>query len=128
MVLLLSAFINSKYLIPIFSLQVIYTFLLCFVVLNVACSSASKDNQYYGLAIGSVIICGGYAVGNISGGAFNPAVALGIDLASWHKGFGYSLLYTVFEVSAIDNKYMANGYIRSLHRTIVHGSIAYTRL
>jgi aquaporin Z len=77
--------------------QIIYTFLLCFVVLNVACSSASKDNQYYGLAIGSVIIAGGYAVAGISGAAFNPAVAFGIDLSSWNKGFGFSLLYTVFE-------------------------------
>jgi aquaporin Z len=79
------------------AVEIIYTFLLCFVVLNVACSSASKDNQYYGLAIGSVIIAGGYAVGGISGGAFNPAVAFGIDLSSWDKGFGFSLLYTVFE-------------------------------
>lgn len=77
--------------------EVLYTFQLCFVVLNVACCSASKNNQYYGLAIGSVIIAGGYAVGNISGGAFNPAVALGIDLASISKGFGHSLSYTVFE-------------------------------
>jgi glycerol uptake facilitator-like aquaporin len=49
------------------------------------------------LAIGSVIIAGGYAVGGISGGAFNPAVALGIDLASISKGFGHSLAYTVWE-------------------------------
>lgn len=77
--------------------EVLYTFLLCFVVLNVACCSASKNNQYYGLAIGSCIIAGGYAVGGISGGAFNPAVALGVDLASISKGFGHSLAYTVWE-------------------------------
>lgn len=77
--------------------EMLYTAMLCFVVLNVACSSASKDNQYYGLAIGFVIVAGGYAVGPISGGAFNPAVALGIDASSAQHGFGYSLIYTAFE-------------------------------
>lgn len=77
--------------------EMVYTFMLCFTVLNVACSSASKDNQYYGLAIGYVIVAGGYAVGAVSGGVFNPAVGLGVDLASLHKGFGYSLIYLVFQ-------------------------------
>lgn len=77
--------------------EMIYTAMLCFVVLNVACSSACKDNQYYGLAIGFVIVAGGYAVGTVSGAAFNPAVAFGIDVASAHKGFGFSLVYFVFQ-------------------------------
>lgn len=93
--------------------EVLYTFLLCFVVLNVACcSKAGKHNQYYGLAIGSCIIAGGYAVGGISGGAFNPAVALGIDLASISKGFGHSLAYTVWEfIGAL----LAAGAFRIVH-------------
>lgn len=78
--------------------ELVYTFMLCFVVLNVACSTASKDNQYYGLAIGYVIIAAGYAVGAVSGGVFNPAVGLGVDLASLHKGFGYSLVYICFQM------------------------------
>jgi len=78
--------------------EILYTFMLCFVVLNTACNKASVENQYYGLAIGFVIVAGGYAVGGVSGGALNPAVALGIDLASVLKhGFGYSLLYVLFE-------------------------------
>lgn len=80
--------------------EILYTFMLCYVVLNVACSSASRENQYYGLAIGFVIVAGGYAVGSISGGAFNPAVALAIDLSSANKGFGVSLAYTAFEFIA----------------------------
>merc|ERR1719487_1524228 len=61
--------------------EVLYTFMLCFVVLNVATAKKNDGNQYFGLAIGFVIIAGGYAAGPISGGAFNPAVALGIDLS-----------------------------------------------
>merc|ERR1719288_66337 len=77
--------------------EMIYTAMLCFVVLNVACSSACKDNQYYGLAIGFVIVAGGYAVGTVSGAAFNPAVAFGIDASSAHNGFGFSFVYLAFQ-------------------------------
>jgi len=59
--------------------EVIYTFMLCFVVLNAAASKAKAGkNQYFGLAIGFVIIAGGYAAGPLGAGCFNPAVALAI--------------------------------------------------
>jgi aquaporin Z len=76
--------------------ELIYTFMLCFVVLNVACSK-DGGNQYYGLAIGFCVVAGGYGGGHISGGCFNPAVALGIDISSAGLGFGWSLVYVVFE-------------------------------
>lgn len=66
--------------------EVAYTAMLCFVVLNVACATKTNaGNQFFGLAIGFVILAGGYAAGGISGGAFNPAVAIGIDCVD--KGF-----------------------------------------
>merc|ERR1719424_925379 len=76
--------------------EFIYTFMLCFVVLNTACAGATKGNQFYGLAIGFVIVAGGYGVGSISGGAFNPAVALGVDLAGLKINF--SVVYIMFEL------------------------------
>jgi aquaporin Z len=48
------------------------------VVLNVATSKNTSGNSYFGLAIGFTVLVGAYAVGSISGGAFNPAVAVGI--------------------------------------------------
>jgi len=78
--------------------EVFYTFMLCFVVLNVATAKKNEGNQFYGLAIGFVIIAGGYAAGNISGGAFNPAVALGIDVSSAGMGFGWGFAYTGYEL------------------------------
>jgi len=79
--------------------EIIYTFMLCFVVLNVACSKRDGNgkNQYYGLAIGFVIVAGAYSGGGISMGCFNPAVAFGIDISSAHKGLGHCLTYTVCE-------------------------------
>merc|ERR1711957_463806 len=79
--------------------ELLYTFMLCFVVLNVACSKKHADqNQFYGLAIGFVVIAGGYGAGHISGGCFNPAVAWGIDVSSAGIGFGWCLAYTAFEL------------------------------
>jgi len=79
--------------------EVLYTFMLCFVVLRAAVSSMNPaHNEYFGLAIGFVIIAGGYGAGNISGGAFNPAVAFGIDVPSAGLGFGWSFAYTVFQL------------------------------
>jgi len=79
--------------------EVLYTCLLCFVVLNVACAKKNAGNTFYGLAIGFVIIAGAYGAGAISGGCFNPAVALGIDASSAGLGFGWGFVYTLFELA-----------------------------
>jgi aquaporin Z len=60
--------------------EFLFTFALVYVVLNVATAQGTANNSFYGLAIGSTVIAGAFAVGGISGGAFNPAVALGITL------------------------------------------------
>lgn len=57
--------------------EFLFTFALCFVVLNVALAKGTKGNSFYGWAIGFTVLAGAYAVGPISGAAFNPAVALG---------------------------------------------------
>jgi aquaporin Z len=63
---------------PAFVAEFLFTFALCWVVLNVATSKATMGNHFYGVAIGMTIMTGAFAVGGISGGAFNPAVATGI--------------------------------------------------
>ena len=60
--------------------EFLFTFALCLVVLNVATSKATEGNSYYGLAIGFTVLASAYAVGHISGGAFNPAVGVGPNL------------------------------------------------
>jgi len=74
----------------------IFTFVLCFVVLNTAASKQlGGKNQFYGLAIGWVIVAGAYGPGAISGGCFNPAVAFAIETTDLH--FGWWLVYAAFE-------------------------------
>lgn len=66
--------------------EFLFTFALAYVVLNVATAKGTSGNSYYGLAIGFTVMVGAFAVGGISGGAFNPAVALSvpfIGLLSW---------------------------------------------
>lgn len=66
--------------------EILFTFALAFVVLNVATSKDTEGNSFYGLAIGFTVAAGAISVGHISGAAFNPAVALGVsisELSAW---------------------------------------------
>ena len=66
--------------------EFLFTFALCWVVLNTATSKDTDGNSFYGLAIGFTVMIGAFAVADISGGAFNPAVAVGLcamKLAHW---------------------------------------------
>jgi aquaporin Z len=66
--------------------EFLFTFLLAYVVLNVATSQDHADNSFYGLAIGFTVFAGAAAVGGLSGAAFNPAVAIAVSaigLFSW---------------------------------------------
>ena len=60
--------------------EFLFTFALVFVIFNVATADGTAGNSFYGLAIGLVVLAGAVAVGDISGGAFNPAVALALAL------------------------------------------------
>jgi len=60
-----------------FAAEFLFTFALAYVVLNVATAKGTTGNSFYGLAIGMTVMVGAFAVGGISGGAFNPAVAVG---------------------------------------------------
>ena len=75
--------------------EVIFTFILCFVVLSVATNPKVENNNYYGLAIGLVVASGAISVGGISGGAFNPAVVLGLSISSGFSGLMYGCLVIV---------------------------------
>jgi len=74
--------------------EFLFTFALAWVMLNVATARGTEDNSFYGLAIGFTVVVGAYAVGAISGGAFNPAVAVGamvMGLFSWGDIWVYAI-------------------------------------
>jgi len=60
-----------------FVAEALFSFAIAYVVLNVATAKRNANNSFYGLAIGFTVVVGAFAVGGVSGGAFNSAVALG---------------------------------------------------
>ena len=61
-----------------FLIEVLFSYALAATVLNTATTASIGDNSFYGLAIGFVVLAGGYSAGGVSGAAFNPAVASGL--------------------------------------------------
>ncbi len=64
--------------VPSAIVEFLFTFALAWVVLNVATAKGTAGNSFYGLAIGMTVMTGAFAAGGVSGGAFNPAVGLGV--------------------------------------------------
>lgn len=78
--------------------EVLFTFALATVVLNVATSKQTEGNGYYGLAIGLTIMAAAFAGGPISGGAYNPAVAVGpilVDMENLSQNAQYLPIYVL---------------------------------
>ena len=68
---------TSFSIIPMIICEFLFTFLLCYVVLQTTTSKKTEGNSYFGLAIGSVAMVGLLATVGTCYSAFNPAVALG---------------------------------------------------
>ena len=79
-----------------FIVEFLFTFALAWVVLNVATSKGTMGNSFYGLAIGFTVLVGAITVGGISGGAFNPAVGLGVFTMGLESGRQFAV-YLVSE-------------------------------
>lgn len=78
-----------------FIVEFLFTFALAWVVLNTATAKGTMGNSFYGLAIGFTVLVGAITVGGISGGAFNPAVGLGV----WTMGIESARQFVVYLVS-----------------------------
>ncbi len=77
---------------PALLAEFLFTFALAYVMLNATTAKDTVGNSFYGLAIGMTVMAGAFAVGNISGGVFNPAVAVGIStmgLVAWSTFWVY---------------------------------------
>src|SRR5512144_1374225 len=75
---------------PALLAEFLFTFALVYVVLNAATAEGTSGNSFYGLTV----MTGAFAVGDISGGAFNPAVAFGIcilGISTWANIWIYLL-------------------------------------
>tara|TARA_B100000401_G_scaffold231035_1_gene156376 strand:- start:52 stop:666 length:615 start_codon:yes stop_codon:yes gene_type:complete len=88
--------------------ELIFTFLLVLVILNVATNKKTEGNSYYGFAIGFTVMASAYCVGGVSGGAFNPAVGFGPALLDMISGTGKDFLYIwIYIIGPILGGYLA---------------------
>ena len=79
--------------------EAVFTFALCHTVLHVATSAVQEGNSYYGLAIGFTVLAGAVSVGGVSGGAFNPAVAmLSLVRLTYSSAFSDGALTVVYSM------------------------------
>src|SRR6185436_18702223 len=81
--------------------ELLFTFALALVVLNSAASADTKGNSFYGLAIGFTIVVAAFAGGPLSGGAFNPALAIGMILVDSGVGDGSTAALWIYLVGPL---------------------------
>jgi aquaporin Z len=99
--------------VPSVIVEFLFTFALAWVVLNVATARGTSGNSFYGLAIGMTVMTGAVAVGGVSGGAFNPAVGLGV----FTMGLESAQQFGVYLVSDL-----VGGAVAALTYRFVNGS------
>lgn len=95
--------LSGRTLLAAFAAELLFTFALCYVVLNVATRRQGSENSYYGAAIGLTVTAGAIAVGAISGGAFNPSVTLGaavMGIFAWPTLWAYVVAQVIAGLAA----------------------------
>jgi aquaporin Z len=97
---------------PSLVVEFLFTFALVWTVLNTATAKGTAGNSFYGLAIGFTVMAGAVSVGPISGGAFNPAVGLGVVI------MGLERLSQLWIYAVAD---LAGGAVAALAFKAVHG-------
>ena len=80
--------------------ELIFTYLLVFVILNVATHPNLDGNSFYGFAIGLTVMTGAFCVGPLSGGVFNPAVSIGPSLVDIITENGVSQYFVWYYLTA----------------------------
>ena len=80
--------------------ELMFTYLLVFVILNVATHPNLEGNSFYGFAIGLTVMTGAYCVGPLTGGVFNPAVSIGPSLIDLITGNGISQHFLWYYLTA----------------------------
>jgi aquaporin Z len=97
--------------VPSLVVEFLFTFALAWVVLNTATHKGTAGNSFYGAAIGMTVMTGAVAVGGVSGGAFNPAVGLGVFL----MGLESAQQFGVYVVSDLAGAAVAAVTFKAVH-------------
>ena len=88
-----------QYVFTAFVAEAVFSCVLVTIVLHVAYSK-QKNNGFYGMAIGLCVLSASYAVGGVSGGSFNPAVAFSLQAVKCVTGNCIPLMHLWLYFSA----------------------------
>ena len=73
--------------------EIIYSFAICLVVINVATTESQRGNFFYGVSIGMTVAAGLASVQKISGGCFNPALGTALSITQLFRKHGGTMRY-----------------------------------
>jgi len=99
-----------------FGAEILFTFALCSVVLNVATTKSQEGNSFFGLAIGFTLLSGAGSVGYISGAVFNPAVGTGLTLTRAIFKHGSAKYLWIYWVAPLSGGLAASLFFRLVNR------------
>jgi len=100
---------------PVILIEILFTFTLASVILAVT-SKKLQGNYIYGLAIGLTLMAIAFAGGPISGGVFNPAVALGPLILQLFLGSSYLFNIMLYIVGPVIGGILAGLVFRYLNK------------
>lgn len=91
--------------------EMIFTCMLCTVILGVAVSPKAAGKEYFGMAIGFALCAGVYAGAHVSGAVYNPAIAIACDLVNLFSKGASCFVWILFQlagaaIAAFIYKYM----------------------
>ena len=98
--------------------EVLFTFALVFLTINVAGTRTQAGNQYFGFVVGLTVLAGILTVGAIASAVFNPAVLVGLLVL----GLVGAADGVVILISTIVGAILAAGLFKAVHGTREDGA------
>merc|ERR1712228_791619 len=81
--------------------EIIYSFAICLVVINVATTESQRGNFFYGVSIGMTVASGLASVQRISGGCFNPALGTALSVMNTFRDGGTAKYIWIYIVGPV---------------------------
>lgn len=86
--------------------EMIYTFAVAVVAINVATTESQRGNFFYGVSIGMCVCAGMATAQKISGGAFNPAIGTALSITNAMRATGTGRFVWIYWTGPMLGGYM----------------------
>jgi len=92
--------------------EILFTFALATVVLNVATTKSQDNNSFFGLAIGFTVLTSAFSIGRVSGACLNPAVGTALIMVMDIFGKGNFEYIWIYWFGPLFGAVLASGFFR----------------